>query len=52
MSPGFIVGIRSATNDGSCPDLRQPSEPPSSAVPPSEYEMASWAKSSPLLARS
>ena len=35
-SPAFSVGMMSATNDGSWPALRQPSAPPSSAVPESE----------------
>ena len=47
-SPACMVGIMSATKEGSCPALRQPSAPPSSAVPESEYEIASCEKSSPF----
>ena len=35
-SPGFMPGTISATTDGSWFALRQPSLPPSSAVPASE----------------
>ena len=50
-SPAFMPAMTSPRNVGSSGPLRQPSEPPSSAVCALENDTASWPKSSPAVAR-
>ena len=49
-SPAFMPAMTSPRKVGSSDPLRQPSEPPSSAVCALEYCTARRAKSSPLVA--